>query len=152
MQRLGTSERDTPARRRRSAAKAPTRKRNYQTRVTLLWTAETPPSSSISALFVSGGGLCIAKKQLAGSTTIASCIPLWPTYVLDIKGPMTLPPDINGVRWLHFNSREEWCRALVGIDASRHGQVLEDSRKLLKAAIIASRRTGGIAIDGGNDE
>ena len=89
---VGTPARDMPARRRGSAAKAPTRKRNYQARVTLLWTADTPPSSYVSALFVPGGGLCFAKKQLAGSTTIASCIPLWPTYVLDIKGPVHLPP------------------------------------------------------------
>ena len=151
----GTSAREMPPRRRRgSAPKAPTgtRKRNYNTRVSLLWTASTPPSSSISALFVSGKGLCIAQKQLAGPTTIANCIPLWPAYELDIKGPIRLPPDMSGARWLHFTNREEWVRAIVGIDGSRDTKSIEEPRQLLKAAIIASRRAGGIVPDGGSDE
>ena len=78
------------------------------------WAASVPQSLSVSALFVTRKeGLCIAQKRLAASTSIATCIPLWPTYTLDIKGPVGRL-ELNAERWLHFEKRRNGFRLSSG--------------------------------------
>ena len=135
-----------PGRLRGCAFKTP-RKRNYTNRVPLVWTAPTPPNSSISALFVSDKEPALAAKTFDRSTTVASCIPLWPAYKLGLRGPGVLPEQITSARWLHITAREAWWMALAGKDTAN----ITETKELLKNAIVSSRKRRGI-IDESSDE
>ena len=162
----GTSAREMPPWRRRGSArkapkKSPTevpkgkakRSRGSAPKASFSWTASPPPTFSVSALFVSSKGLGIAQKQLAASTTIATCIPLWPTYALDIKGPVAFHFEQSAARWLHFEKKEEWVQAIFGIDGSKANKSIDEPKQLLTAAIRASRRkVFGHHPDSGSDE
>ena len=135
----GTSAREMPPWRRRGSArkapkKSPTevpkgkakRSRGSAPKASFSWTASPPPTFSVSALFVSSKGLGIAQKQLAASTTIATCIPLWPTYALDIKGAFHF--EYSADRWLHFEKKEEWVQAIFGIDGSKANKSIDEPK------------------------
>ena len=150
----GTSAREMPPWHRRGSArkapkKSPTevptgkarcRRGSAPKGVSLSWTASTPQSLSVSALFVSKKEeRGIAQKRLAASTSIATCIPLWPTYALEIKGTVDRL-ELKAERWLHFEKREEWVQAILGIDGSRANKSIDEPKQLLTAAIRATRR------------
>ena len=141
----GTAACDMPPGRRRGRGRAlkKSRKRNYSTRMPLVWTAPTPPDSTIAALFVSDKEAAFAQKPVDRSTTVPSCIPLWPTYKLDITGPGSLPLDITNWRWLHIATREAWWTALAGLDPAN----LTETKELLRAAILSSRNHRGVIND-----
>ena len=142
-----------PPRRRRGVRKAPTgkapgegkkrcrRRSGLPNSASLSWTAMASASQSLSvcALFVpKKEERGIAPKRLAASS-IATCIPLWPTYALEIKGTVDRL-ELKAERWLHFETREKWIQAILGIDGSRANKSIDEPKQLLTAAIRATRR------------
>ena len=145
-----------PRRRREDVRKAPTgkapgevptgkkrcrRRSGLPNCASLSWTAMASASQSLSvcALFVpKKEERGIAPKRLAASS-IATCIPLWPTYALEIKGTVDRL-ELKAERWLHFETREKWIQAILGIDGSRANKSIDEPKQLLTAAIRATRR------------
>ena len=59
----------------------------------------------------------------------------------------------SAARWLHFEKKEEWVQAIFGIDGSKANKSIDEPKKLLTAAIRASRRkVFGRHPDSGSDE
>ena len=131
------------------------RKRNYQGRVALQWTPVIPESYSVPAVFITCGEAPTPVQRKAGvqPKAVPLCIPLWPTYTLSVRDS----PQFSGLRWLHFNKNEQWCRAIQKIHQIdfRTCDVLDETRKLIKDAIKSSRKAGGVlqdSVDDASDE
>ena len=133
----------------------PQKARCYQTRVALQWTPVIPESCSVPAVFIAEAETPIQVQRKSGvkPKAVPLCVPLWPTYTLSVRNN----PQFPGLRWLHFNKNEQWCRAIQKIHQIdfRTSDVLDETRKLIKDAIKTSRKVGGVIqdpVDDASDE
>ena len=133
----------------------PAKARSYQGRVALQWTPVIPESCSVPAVFIAEAETPIQVQRKSGvkPKAVPLCVPLWPTYTLSVRNNLQFP----GLRWLHFNKNEQWCRAIQKIHQIdfRTSDVLDETRKLIKDAIKTSRKVGGVIqdpVDDASDE